>query len=341
MAEYRTIKMSFWQDPFIEELEAEEKLLYLYLITCPHTNNLGVLEISRKRISFESGPTINTVQKGLDRLCDTGKIVIDGNFILLTRFIKNQTTTSPKIIESLKSMLENVSSKKIRHEICLRYPHLFEGVESEPIPDANPIDTVSEPNSNPTDTVSIPYADGSDTVSIPSRAREDGSWNMEDGSRKLEGEESTCATRTPARAKDRPADQKLAFGEYGKVKLFQREYDRLCEKYGKSQTEEAVTFLDLHLASKGKDPYKDHCAALQKWVYDAVARQQAERQKVQTQTMPKATTVAQQRQQERQIQARMLLADREQQRQREERDAQGQRYVTNPDGSKLALPPGW
>ena len=334
--------MAFWQDPFVEELEAEEKLLYLYLITCPHTNNLGVLEISRKRISFESGLTLNTVQKGLDRLRDAGKVMIDGNFILLTRFIKNQTTTSPKIVESLRGMLESVPSTTIRHEICLRYPHLFEGCDLPPIPSAKGIDTVPAQCESTGDTVSIPYAEGIDTVSIPSRAREDGSWKMEEESRKLEkGKSVARETRAPARAQEKPSDQKLAFGEYGRVKLFQREYDRLCEKYGQTQTEEAVHFLDLHLASKGKDPYKDHCAALQKWVYDAVARQQAERQKTQAQHVPRASTVAQQRQQERQIQARMLLADREQRRQAEEKNAQGQRYVTNPDGTKLALPPGW
>ena len=75
MAEYRTIRMSFWNDPFIEELEAEEKLLYLYLFSCPHTSNLGVLEISRKRMAFECALTVNTVQKGLDKLCAAGKVV--------------------------------------------------------------------------------------------------------------------------------------------------------------------------------------------------------------------------------------------------------------------------
>ena len=34
MAEYRTIKMSFWNDPYVEELSASGKLLYMYLFTC-------------------------------------------------------------------------------------------------------------------------------------------------------------------------------------------------------------------------------------------------------------------------------------------------------------------
>ena len=30
MATYRTIRMAFWSDPYIETLSASEKLLYLY-----------------------------------------------------------------------------------------------------------------------------------------------------------------------------------------------------------------------------------------------------------------------------------------------------------------------
>ncbi len=47
MATYRTIRMAFWSDPYIETLSASEKLLYLYLFSCPHTNNLGLLAVSR------------------------------------------------------------------------------------------------------------------------------------------------------------------------------------------------------------------------------------------------------------------------------------------------------
>lgn len=52
MATYRTIRMAFWSDPYIETLSASEKLLYLYLFSCPHTNNLGLLAVSRRRMAY-------------------------------------------------------------------------------------------------------------------------------------------------------------------------------------------------------------------------------------------------------------------------------------------------
>lgn len=169
MAEYRTIRMAFWNDPFVEELEAGEKLLYLYLFTCPHTNNLGVLEVSRRKIAFETGLDVATVNAGLEKLEKAGKIVTDATFILLTRFIRHQTTTSPKIAQALKGMLAGVSSGKLRHALCLGYPSIF----GAPTSSGYPIDTVSIGYRNHTDTVSIPYPDPINTVGIPPAEEEE------------------------------------------------------------------------------------------------------------------------------------------------------------------------
>lgn len=169
MAEYRTIRMAFWNDPFVEELEAGEKLLYLYLFTCPHTNNLGILEVSRRKIAFETGLDVEKVNAGLQKLEKAGKIVTDATFILLTRFIRHQTTTSPKIAQSLKGMLACVSSTKLRHALCSGYPRVF-GDSSQ---SGYPTDTISIGYQDNTDTVSIPYPDPIHTVCIPPAEEEE------------------------------------------------------------------------------------------------------------------------------------------------------------------------
>lgn len=203
MAEYRTIRMAFWNDPFIEELEAGEKLLYLYLFTCPHTNNLGVLEISRRKIAFETGLDVHVVESALERLKKAGKVVTDGNFILLTRFIRHQTTTSPKLAQSLKALLSDVPSEALRDALVDGYPEIFGPAKGERYPapaslgavthentapdgmrassaerdtvstngrdDGYPIDRVSTPYPYPIDTPTS----GMDTVGIPSGEEEE------------------------------------------------------------------------------------------------------------------------------------------------------------------------
>lgn len=203
MAEYRTIRMAFWNDPFIEELEAGEKLLYLYLFTCPHTNNLGVLEISRRKIAFETGLDAHVVESALERLKKAGKVVTDGNFILLTRFIRHQTTTSPKLAQSLKALLSDVPSETLRDALVDGYPEIFGPAKGERYPapaslgavtheDTAPDgmrassaerDTVSTDRRDdgyPMDRVSTPYQypihtqpNGRDTAGIPSGEEEE------------------------------------------------------------------------------------------------------------------------------------------------------------------------
>lgn len=183
MAEYRTIRMAFWNDPFVEDLEAGEKLLYLYLFTCPHTSNLGVMEVSRRKIAFETGLDMTAIDTGLAKLEAAGKIVTDGAFILLLRFIRHQTTTSPKITQALKGMLPGVRSNKLRQALCRAYPAIFGTVTAAacPMPDrpapgdtpADGMDTVCEGAGYPMDRVSIPYPYPAHTVGIPPAEEEE------------------------------------------------------------------------------------------------------------------------------------------------------------------------
>ena len=81
MATYRTIRMDFWNDPYVEGMEPQDKLLYVYLFSSPHTNNLGVLTVSRRKIAFETGLTEEGVAAGLAALERDGKVLIDGGAI--------------------------------------------------------------------------------------------------------------------------------------------------------------------------------------------------------------------------------------------------------------------
>lgn len=140
--------MAFWSDPFIEALEATAKLLYVYLFTCQHTNNLGLLEITRKKIAFETGIPEESVNRHIEAFEASGKVVTDGAFIWLVTFIKNQCTTSPKLVSSLQGMIPSVSSIKIRNEILRYYPRLLstpiKSNETQyPLPLPHAIDTLS------------------------------------------------------------------------------------------------------------------------------------------------------------------------------------------------------
>ncbi len=69
MATYRTVHISFWTDPKVDDdFTPEDKYFYLYLLTNPHTNICGCYEISMKQMVRETGYNEDTVKRLLHRM---------------------------------------------------------------------------------------------------------------------------------------------------------------------------------------------------------------------------------------------------------------------------------
>ena len=86
----RSVNTKFWDDPFIEELTPSEKLLFLYLLTNPQANLLGIYEITIKRICYDTGLSKDIITNGLERFGRVRKAFYCGNYIILPNWLKNQ-----------------------------------------------------------------------------------------------------------------------------------------------------------------------------------------------------------------------------------------------------------
>ncbi len=87
MSKLRSVNTKFWDDPFIQDLTPSEKLLFLYLLTNPLVNLVGVYEISIRRISFDTGLNESTITKGFERF---ETVEYDKNYVILYNRLKNQ-----------------------------------------------------------------------------------------------------------------------------------------------------------------------------------------------------------------------------------------------------------
>ena len=123
-------------------------------------------------------------------------------------------------------------------------------------------------------------------------------------------------------------------GDTGKKKIVHPTADEVqayCDE--RNNAIDGESFVDYYAAQGWKlangQPLKDWKAAVRTWERHANERKQT------AATVPKATTVAQQRSLERQMMAQMLLDDRRIQ------NAHGNRIAEGADGAQLALPPGW
>ena len=90
MSKKRSISTAFWSDPFIEDIAPEYKLLFLYLITNEKTNMLGIYEASKRKMSFETGLSKESIEDGLDVFQRLGKIKYVDNYIILVNYMKHQ-----------------------------------------------------------------------------------------------------------------------------------------------------------------------------------------------------------------------------------------------------------
>jgi len=86
----RSVNTEFWKDTFVEKLNVPEKLIFLYLITNPETNLLGIYEISIKRIAFETGVSEKVIEEALKKFKHEKKIYYIDNYIILVNWLKHQ-----------------------------------------------------------------------------------------------------------------------------------------------------------------------------------------------------------------------------------------------------------
>ncbi|MCV9886624.1 DnaD domain-containing protein [Metabacillus halosaccharovorans] len=63
MARYRMINTDFWMTPIVgEELTADERYLYIYLLTNYHTTQIGIYRILKKQIAVEMGFSLEHIE---------------------------------------------------------------------------------------------------------------------------------------------------------------------------------------------------------------------------------------------------------------------------------------
>lgn len=132
MATYRQVHISFWQDPFIEDLTPIQRYFYLYLMTNSKTKQCGCYEISMKLIRYETGLDQTVIDQCIDFLCDKNKIRYNennGEFIILN-WLKHNSFRSPKV----KSCIE----KEVKLIKTFEYSKYILSVL-----DGNPIDSLS------------------------------------------------------------------------------------------------------------------------------------------------------------------------------------------------------
>lgn len=90
MREYGKVQTEFWEHPGVRRLSTEARLLYLYLLTGPHTTMVGCFKAPRGYVADDLGWVSETVSERFGELSREGFVTYDETtrYVLVHGFLK-------------------------------------------------------------------------------------------------------------------------------------------------------------------------------------------------------------------------------------------------------------
>ena len=138
MATYRSIPLKFWQDRKVsDDFTPDDRYIFLYLLTNPHTNLCGCYEISEQQISRETGLDIERVTLTIDRLWQQHQVImfdVDKSEVLITNWHKYNWSSS-KVAIGVKKQAEDIKNasfkKYVLDTLSVRYPYSMDTTDTD------------------------------------------------------------------------------------------------------------------------------------------------------------------------------------------------------------------
>lgn len=110
MRDYGKVQTTFWTSCSITALSDVGRMLALYLLTGPHTNQIGCFRLPDGYVSEDLNWPIETVQKGFHELLENGFATRDENtkWVLITNFLAWNEIENPNQGKSAFRLFEQV-----------------------------------------------------------------------------------------------------------------------------------------------------------------------------------------------------------------------------------------
>ena len=133
MAVYRNIHISFWEDTkVLDDMEIEERYFMLYLLTNPHSNQVGCFEISKRQMIAETGFNKEKINKLLKKFENDLEIISyceKTKELFIKNWFKYNWTKSPKVRICIENELDNIKSVDLKGKIQEIYTKIY-GIDS-------------------------------------------------------------------------------------------------------------------------------------------------------------------------------------------------------------------
>jgi len=128
MAKQRMINTKIWDDTYFTELKANEKLIFIYLLTNWLTNLSWIYEIQIKRISYDTWIGIQDIKKIIDKFTEDKKIYLYEWYIMIKNFIKNQNL-NPSVKKWIERELLSIPQNILAYFLALNTDNLTDYIQ--------------------------------------------------------------------------------------------------------------------------------------------------------------------------------------------------------------------
>ncbi|EJQ53403.1 XRE family transcriptional regulator [Bacillus wiedmannii] len=117
MAVYRNVQVNFWQDEFILDLTPEERYFYIYLLTGTKTKQCGIYVLPKRVAELETGYSMETVEKLLNRFVAYGKILYDAETkeLYILKWLQYNPILNTNVEKCVLRELKTVKNKEFIH----------------------------------------------------------------------------------------------------------------------------------------------------------------------------------------------------------------------------------
>lgn len=146
MALYRQIFIEFWKDPKVtEEMSAEDRYALLYLLTNPHTTQIGIYQITKRQMAFDLGystESVGAILERFEKLLGIIKYNSETREIAIKNWGKYNLKRGGKpIMDCIRGELEKVKDKNLIEYIAGSIPN--ETIKNEFLRHVNDTLTIS------------------------------------------------------------------------------------------------------------------------------------------------------------------------------------------------------
>lgn len=108
----RILYTKIWEDDFFCELTPSEKVVFIYYITNNAVNILHCYECPNRKVAFETGVSLDTIEKAKAKFTASGKMSFFSNYVYLANASKYETFTGEKN-ESAKAKIKSRMSHDV------------------------------------------------------------------------------------------------------------------------------------------------------------------------------------------------------------------------------------